>query len=82
MHLLAKFGPPTLYVFVENEAVSSWAVNNGVRIRNWKWTTVSHLPSYNLRTVSRIEKNYGVISKGLLRGRRKNWISTLQKQIC
>ena len=27
MHLLAKFGLPTLYVFVENEAISSWAVS-------------------------------------------------------
>ena len=27
MHLLAKLGPLTLWVFVENEAISSWAVS-------------------------------------------------------
>ena len=26
-HLLAKFGPQTLYSFVENEVISSWAIS-------------------------------------------------------
>ena len=35
MHLLAKFGQLILYIFVENEAIISWAIG--------KWSTNTKL---------------------------------------
>ena len=61
MHLLAKFGPLTPYVFIENEAISSWAVckrstNTELETDISRNVHFQLYHTYRHRTISRMEK--------------------------